>query len=1040
MLPVKAALGFYGNRYLLTLGLIIIVLSGYSALTNLPRIEDPHITPRFPRITTQFPGASAQRVEALVTDPIEDALNEIIEIKEINSASVQGISIINLELADNVKDGENQRVFTKIQNQLDSVQDELPAGVLKPDLDDKFTAVAFSKIIAVSWEKDIPAQLGIMKRLAEDIADIMRNVSGSDIVRIYGAPEEEILVEIDRGKLADLGLSTANIAQIIANADSKVPAGSIRNDNSVLFIEVEGEIDITQRIGRIPIATSMHTSQSVSAKVLTLGDIAIIHKQEKTPFNDRILHNGKRSVLIAARTNKNVRLDKWAEKVDAKIAPFVQHYGGGFNIETIFNQNIYTQARLLELGNNLIAGALLIILIVMFSMGIRSALIVGSALPLSGALALFGLSVMGQQLHQMAIFGMIIAIGLLIDNAIVMTDEIRKHLDSGKSTSEAISRSVRHLFVPLLASTLTTILGFMPVFLLPAAMGDFVGPIAVAVVLALIASFFIAVSIIPALCGIFLNPKTNSKDTLSKFSSGINAKWLSVSYKKLMVNAFKHPALTLLITISIPIAGYMLSGTLGQQFFPPADRDQFEIEINLPYDASIDHTHKLIAEIDQQLRQRKGVKALSWRLGASFPTVYYNKIMTVTGNSSYAHGIVTANSLADGKRLIDELRTELELQYTQAQIVISPFAQGPPIGAPIAIEITGPENNTLKVLGEKLRAIMHQIPGIVATNATVTGGLPKLNFVADEGKVAQAGLSLVEVSRQIEANLEGHIGGSLQEDIQELPIRVRLPFEQRSNLDEIRNMPIVSPLTDDWIPASSLGKFELIPDSGSISRKSGNRANVVLGYIDQDYLVIDVSNAIEQKMRETGFSVPSGYEIIVSGDSAEQAEAFDQLLTYLPVLLMLMITTIVLSFKSVRLALTIFAVAFLSVGLGMLSLWIGGYARGFNAIIGSIGLIGVAINGTIVVLAAIRANPEAKAGNIQSIIEETIGCSRHIVSTTLTTIGGFIPLLLFSGGDFWPPLAIVIAGGVGFSIILSLGFSPVMYKLLLGRNYQPSQS
>ena len=919
MLPVKSAQGFYSNRYLLLLGIAIIVLVGLSAFNNLPRIEDPHITPRYPRIITEYPGASAQRVEALVTDPIEDALREIVEIKEINSVSTNGLSFLNLELKDQVGPGENERVFSKIRDQLNSVSVDLPIEVSQPELDDKFSAVAFSNIVAVSWTNDDKPQLGIMTRLAEDIADIMRNIPGSDIVRVYGAPEEEVSVIIDSAVLADLGLTTASIAQIINNADSKLPAGAIRNDNSALLIDVAGEIDLLERIRKIPIIAASQTIANGgtidSANVLLLENIATIKKQWKLPTRDIALIDGKRSVLVGTRTNKNVRLDRWAMKAEQKINQFKTDFGGGIDIEIIFNQNIYTERRLLELGNNLLAGAFIVVLIVLFSMGFRSSLIVGSALPLTGALALFGLVLLGQQLHQMAIFGMIIAIGLLIDNAIVMTDEIKKNLDNGRSPMDAIEHSIKHLFVPLFASTLTTVLGFMPIFLLPAAMGDFVGPIAIAVVLSLIGSFFVATTIIPAFCALFLKPATKMNESHRRYSwfrDGIDATILSLWYRALLQKMLIHPLLTIAAVVGFAVTGFMLSSTLGQQFFPPADRNQFEIEVNLPYDASIERTTAMVESIEKELLQYQGIDAVHWRIGGTFPTIYYNKIMTVDGNSSYAHAIITTDSLQRASDLIEKLRLELEQKFTDAQIIVAPFAQGPPVGAPIAIEILGPDNKVLKSLGDELRKIMHQVPGIVATNATVIGGLPKLKFIADESKVAQAGLTLQGVSRQIQSNLEGYIGGSLQDNLKQLPIRVRIPAEQRSSIDDIRDLPIVSPYSDDWIPASSLGHFELISDISSVSRKQGARANVVLGYIDQDYLVIDVSNAIEAQIKKQGFTMPANYQLNISGDSAEQAEAFGLLFTYLPALLMLMVTTIILSFRSFRLAATIFTVAILS--------------------------------------------------------------------------------------------------------------------------------
>ena len=363
--------------------------------------------------------------------------------------------------------------------------------------------------------------------------------------------------------------------------------------------------------------------------------------------------------------------------------------------------------------------------------------------------------------------------------------------------------------------------------------------------------------------------------------------------------------------------------------------------------------------------------------------------------------------------------------------MVSPFAQGPPVEAPVGFRIEGPNVDVLRERGNELRRIMHTAPEIVATRASVAGGQPKLNFATDEIATRQAGLALAEVAAQLQTGLEGQVGGSLFEDVEELPVRVRITAGERDSTSALSSLSLMSAASDgDWIPAESLGNVELTPEASSISRLDGVRSNDVLGYIRRDALAIDVTNDILDRVRREGFSVPPGYRFEVAGDSAEQSDALGQLLTYLPVLLMLMVATIVLSFRSVKLAVLIGVVAVLSVGLGMLSLWIGGYARGFNAIIGSVGLVGVAINGTIVVLAAIRANATARGGDLAEIVSETIGATRHIVSTMATTVGGFIPLLLFTGGDFWPPLAIVIAGGVGFSITLSLVFTPAVYYWL----------
>ncbi|MEL7536136.1 MAG: efflux RND transporter permease subunit [Pseudomonadota bacterium] len=1019
------ALAFFRNPYLLSLALTIIVLGGLSTLNNIPRIEDPQITPRYPRVTTLLPGASAARIEALVTDPIEDSLLEIAEIKKIESTSLAGISIVQIELADEIGPGENEQIFSEIQNQLKDIQPDLPREATQPFFNDKNNAIAFSKIVAVRWSQPTQPQLGVMNRLAEELGDVLRSIPGTELVRIYGEPDEEIVIEAAADDLAALGLTTAAVARLIAAADTKLPAGAIRGDERSLFVEIDAEIDTLDRIRRIPLRNTD------SGALVTVGDIATVRKGWREPETDIAITNGARSILVAARTNESVRLDRWAERSRELVAEFSENYGGGLSIETVFDQNVYTEERLSSLAGNLAAGAGLVVLVVFFSMGFRAALIVGSSLPLSASIAIFGLGATGQQLHQMAIFGMIIAIGLLIDNAIVITDEVKKKLDAGAERWEAVHKSLSHLFIPLLASTLTTILGFMPVFLLPGAIGDFVSPIAIAVVLALIASFFSAVTLIPAFGGLFMRRRVGGTPHVW-WRDGVRSKPLAAAYKRLLEAVLSRPRTSVALCMVLPISGFVLASTLGQQFFPPADRNQFEIEVRMPASTAIERTADIARRIENVLREYPTVGEVHWRVGGTYPTLYYNRIMREQSNDGFAHAMVFTDTVAEANELTKILPAVLGERFPEAQIVIAPFAQGPPVDAPVGFEIIGPDVAVLRQLGEEVRRIMHTVDGIVHTRATVMGGTPKLDFVADEFAATEAGFTLTDVARQMQADLEGQAGGALLEDLEELPVVVRLREADREALTGLENLLLTNGQGTRWVPASSIGSVELKPELASISRRDNARSNDVLGYIARDKLPIDVTNAVLARLDEEGFTLPPGYELRIGGDSEQSTNAFGSLITYAPVLLMLMVATIVLSFRSLRLAGIIGIVAVLSIGLGMLSLWIGGYARGFNAIIGSVGLLGVAINGTIVVLAALRANADANCGNVEAIARETMGATRHIVSTTLTTVGGFVPLLAFSGGDFWPPLAIVIAGGVAFSITLSLLFTPAMYTLVCG--------
>lgn len=1017
---------FFRNRHLLVLSIVVLVIAGLSALINTPRIEDPRITNRNPIVLSILPGASAARMEALVTKKLEDALKEVSEIKEIESSSRPGISLISLELEDRIDRGNNEAVFSKIRDKLADAEQELPPGTIRPEFDDKRGAVAYSLIAAVRWNVKTAPRLGMVTRLAEELGDRLRSLPGTENVRLFGETEEEVTVTVDPGELAALGLSTSDVSALIAAADAKMPAGVLRTDRRDLLMEVEGELNSIRRIAEIPLASNG------SGGLIKLGDIAEVNKNWLDPPQDIAYADGSRAVLVAARVETGVRIDLWAEAARDLIASFDREMHKGMSVEVAFDQSRYTAERLSRLGGDLAAGSAVVVLVVLIGMGWRAALIVGAALPLSAAFILFGLTFFGQQIHQMTIFGMIIAIGLLIDNAIVVTDEVRKRLRQALAPREAMAAAVRHLFNPLLASTLTTILGFMPIFLLPGNVGDFVSPIAISVVLALSGSFLISMTIIAALAAVFARPG-NAHTPWKWWQDGFYSATLTLLYRRTLLAALKRPLVSISVSMALPVLGLVLAGTLGNQFFPLADREQFEVEVWLSNDASLERTARAAREIEDVIRTHQGIVQVDWLVGGSYPSVYYNLIMDQDNDPSYAQAIVLGASVEAVNTLIPALQAELDARFPEAKILVSLFGQGPPYEAPVAFRLVGPNLAQLKHYGDELRRIMHTQPAILHTLATITGGEPKLWLKADEYEARVAGLTLSEIARQFQGNLEGRVGGSVLEDLEELPVRIRYGSSERGSLDRIGSINLVSreaAAQQLWIPAQAIGEFEIRPELASITRRNGERVNKVLGWVAQGTLPIDVTNAILKQLATDGFELPRGYRLEIAGDSEEQGRAIGQLMTYIPVLVALMIATLVLSFRSALLAGVIGSVAVMSIGLGMLSLWLSGFPLGFNPILGSAGLVGVAINGTIVVLAAIRSNPQAHRGDAEAIVDEVLGSTRHILSTTLTTMGGFLPLLLFSGGSFWPPLAVVIAGGVGLSVILSLLFTPAVYHLM----------
>jgi multidrug efflux pump subunit AcrB len=1016
-----AAALFHQPRWLI-LGIALLLIAGVAAWSNLPRTEDPRITTRNATVITPLPGATAERVEALVTKKLEDGLREIAEIKTLESTSRGGVSLIAIELDDSVDADNNEQIFAEIRNRLVEVERELPPEAGKPSLDDKRGAVAYSLIAAVVWNGPDEPQVTLLDRLSEELADRLRNLPGTEQVVRFGAASEEIRVTVDPDELAALGLTVAAVAERLAAADPKIPAGLLRTDERQMRLEVSGEFDAAARVAAVPLLAD-------ARGVVSVGDVSTVNKTRRDPPTEIAYAEGRRAVLIGVRTLADVRLAAWAEQARARVAEFAEGIGQGITVPVVFDQSRYTSARLAELGWNLAAGAALVVLVVFLAMGWRAALVVATALPLCAGLTLFGLDWAGQLIHQMSIFGMIIAIGLLIDNAIVMTDEVRVNLDRGLAPAQVVEKSVKRLFLPLAASTLTTILGFMPILLLPGNIGDFVGPIALAVILALLASFFVALTLIPPLAALFLRPGRDRR----WWRDGFSHPRLGAGYRALLAAAVRRPWVTMAACLVLPIAGFAAAGALGNQFFPAADRDQFEVKVWLAPDAPVTRTAEIVLAMEAEIRAAGDVRGVTWVAGASAPPVYYNQIRNQDDNPSHAHGNVLAASPREARRLVGVLQDRLSDRFPEARVVVKAFGQGPPIPAPVSLRVVGPDPDTLRGHGEDLRRLMHQLPAITHTRASIQGGEPKLWLEADEEEARVAGLTLGGIATQLQTALEGAVGGRVLEDLEDLPVRVRYADRERRDSARIATLPLVTPAAGGvWVPAQAVGDLVLRPELASITRRNGERVNTVEAWLRPDALPIAVSRAIQARIADGELDLAPGYRLEVAGDSAEQGTAIGLLLAYAPLLGTLMLASLVVTFNSFRLAALIGLVAVLSVGLGLLSLWLGGYPLGFNPLLGTAGLVGVAINASIMVLAAILDHPQARAGDIQAIADETLGATRHIVATTLTTVGGFLPLLLFTGGEFWPPLAVVIAGGVGLSIILGLLFTPAAYRLIAG--------
>ncbi len=522
---------FYRNRRLLMLAIALIVVTGLSSIMVLPRLEDPTLKQRAALIHTSFPGASAVRVESLVTEEIEDALKEIEEIRLIRSASRDELSTVTMELEDRVYDVDT--VWSRVRDKLNDVTPRLPAGAGQPQFVDlKFSA--YAALFSLNWTGQGESSAAVMQRYAELLEQRLRNLPGTEDVDVFGLSGEEIVIEVKQQEIAARGLTAADIARALADSDAKVSAGGLRSEHSDLVVEVNSEFETLEQIAATPIRV---IGDDV---VISLGDIASVRKSTRNPPDTVTLIDGRPGIVLGCFIQPDVRIDFWTQDILQAVEEFRRELPDAIRLEPIFLQQQYVSQRLTSLVFNLALGAAAVTLVILVMMGWRSAIIIGSALPLSGLMVLGGLRMLSIPLHQMSITGLIIALGLLIDNAIVAVDEMRKQLRAGLTPSAAIVATVRHLAVPLMGSTFTTCLAFAPLALMPGPAGEFVGSIGISVILAVTSSLFLSLTIVPALVAILRGGMSDQGRT-GLLTSGIHNRQVERLYKRSLEVLFHHP-------------------------------------------------------------------------------------------------------------------------------------------------------------------------------------------------------------------------------------------------------------------------------------------------------------------------------------------------------------------------------------------------------------------------------------------------------------------------------------------------------------------
>ncbi|MGE4277959.1 MAG: efflux RND transporter permease subunit [Magnetospirillum sp.] len=1018
---------FYRNARLTWLAIGLILVAGLSAFSQMPRLEDPLIASRYASIQTDYPGADAEMVDSQVTEKLETYLFEIEEVQEIKSVSRTGFSQIVVILEDEVPIADLDEVWSRVRAKLDDARAVLPDRAGRPFFR-KDKPSAHTLVVSFTWALDGPPDRGILTRLAKAFERELSLKPGTERTELFGEAVEEVAVTYDPATLAAAGLTPTAMAKTIADADVKQPAGGVFASDNQLTLDVRGPFDQIEQVRHVSLR------RLDDGRMLRVGDIAQVRKSERLPAESMALVEGRSSVLVSALMADGWRTDQWAAGIRHLFADFTRDLPDGIQARILFDQSSYVTSHLGELADNLMVSLVLVIIVVCLTMGWRSGLVVGAILPLALALSVAVLHATGASLHQVSITGLIVAIGILIDNAIVAVDEYDQRRSHGLSKLEAVSGTVKHLTVPLLASSVTTVLAFAPIALFPGPTGEFAGSLGVSVILAVVASLVLSLTIIPALAGTLDRRQQGGPELRGFPHTGIKVEVLAQLYDRVFDWVLRRPVRAALLVSAPAVIGFLLSGQLVQQFFPPTDRDQFQLSVTLRAQATLDETRQVVERVRAILAAEPDIVSDTWVLGAAPPRVYYNVTTATDRIAGAAAAFIDTVSPRATRSLLPRLQEKLRAEIPQAEVLVLPFEQGPLFDAPIEVELYGPDLSVLRDLGDQIRLILAGAERVTYTRATLVGGLPKLslNVDADTARLTDFGLS--DLAATLSAHLDGVTGGSIVENTEELKIRVRADDGFRADMHRISTMPLAEKSSGTggespvMVPLDALGTLTLRPALSAVTRYQGEHVNRIQAFLAPYTLPAATLQDFQRRFAAAGLQLPTGYRMSFGGESRESGKSQAGLLAMVGPLVVMMAATVVLAFNSFRMAGVIGLVAVQSMGLALLAVWVGQMPLGFMTILGGMGLVGIAINDSIVVLAALREAPAARRGDPAAIRAAVGSCTRHVLSTTLTTVAGFVPLILW-GSSFWQPLAVAIAGGVTGSTLLALIFAPALFVL-----------
>jgi multidrug efflux pump subunit AcrB len=994
---------------LVLFGLLIAV--GVNAYLNIPRSEDPEFHAPFVTIVAVYPGADPADIERLVVDPIEDAINELDDIKRMDSRSMDGVGVVQVEFHWHTDPDDK---YDEAVREVTRVRPSLPPELASLEIRKAGSGLVNIVQLALVSEGADYRQL---EKLAEDLADALEAAPGVRRSESWAYPEPELRVAIDLERMGRARVTLGQLEAAIRGENASIPGGSVDVGLRKFNLRTSGSYDSVDELAQTVVASS-------DGRIVRVRDVATVGWADG---EERHLgrYKGKRAVFVTASAKDAVNVFTVRDAIYARLDAFEARLPEGVRLERGFDQTRNVDHRLTRLGIDF-AIAIGLVLLTLIPLGLRASLVVMISIPLSLAIGVAALHFSGFSLNQLSIAGFVLSLGLLVDDSIVVVENIARYLRAGYSRVEAAIAATDQIALAVLGCTATLILAFLPLLFLPEGAGKFIRSLPVTVFYTVLASMFVALTVIPFLASRLLRPEGETGHGNRALQALMRA--IHTVYSPALQFALGHPRKTLLAALGFVAASFALVPLIGGSLFPPADIPQFRIDIETPRGASIEATDRAVRFVEQELALRPEIKDWFANVGRGNPRIYYNIYPEETSAN-------VAEVFAQFKRfdphrtpaVLEQLRAKFD-GYPGARIVVESYQNGPPINAPIEISVQGPELAELERLALEVERVIAGTEGTRDVDNPSRRLRTDLDLGIDTDKAALLGVPSVEVDRTVRAAVAGLPAGRFREaDGDEYDVVLRLPMQGRQTLSAIDRIEVAT-RSGESVPLRQLATPRFTSGTAEIRRHQREREVVVTANTIASYNTGKVTAEVLRRL-DAELQLPPGYTLRAGGELEAREESFGGIGTAVLVAVFGILAVLILEFGSFRSMLIVAGVIPLGIAGGLIALLVTGYTLSFTATIGLVALIGIEIKNSILLVDftnQLRAQGVAldeaitRAGEIRFL---------PILLTSATAIGGLLPLAV-QGSGLYSPLAIVIIGGLITSTLLGRLVTPVMYKVL----------